>query len=175
MSENVDETQNQNQNENNDNDGSTDVSGLSVEQLKEELSKVRREAASRRIENRDLKEKADKWSQYEESQKTEMQKLQDALAQREQELSGLKLERTKVAIAREVGLDADDAELLSGTDEAKLREQAEKLKARLQPKQDKQPPADLLAGKRGAPVGTGADTVSMDALIRASARRNQIT
>lgn len=174
MTEQVDETQNQNQNKNTENDGSTDVSGLSEEQLREELSKVRREAASRRIENRELKEKADRWTEYEESQKTEMQKLQDALAQREQELSGLKLERTKVAIAREVGLDVDDAELLSGTDEATLREQAEKLKARLTPRQEQRSPADLLAGKRGAPVGTKADTVSMDDMIRASARRNQI-
>ena len=167
------ETLDQNQNENHDTEaGSTDVSGLSPEQMREELTRVRREAAQRRIENKTLKADADKWKTYEESQKTEMQKLQDALAERDKELSGYKLERMKLSIAKEVGLDADDAELLSGSDEGALRAHAERLKARLSPRQEQERrnPADLLAGTRGKPIGSGSET-SIDDMIRASARR----
>lgn len=166
------ETPVENQSENNVNDGSTDVSKLTEEQLRDELGKVRREAAQRRIENRDLKTKADKWAEYEESQKTELEKLQAELAKRDNELSSFKLSAMKTSIAREVGLDADDAELLSGTDEVAIREQAEKLKARLAPKQGNSP-VDLLAGKRGQPVGKDSEA-NIDAMIRASARRQNM-
>ena len=165
----------ENQGENQNNNEPLDVSDLSPDQLKEELRKVRQEAASRRIENRELKTAADKWKEYEESQKTELQKLQDQIAERDKQLSAYQLQQTKASIAKEVGLDAEDAELLSGTDEESIRKQAEKLKSRLGNKEEKKPgPVDLLAGSRGKPIGSSSDASGdsfMDQMIRGSARR----
>lgn len=144
--------------------------GLSREQLLEELSKVRKEAAARRIENKNLKSDSDKWKQYEESQKTEMQKLQDSIAERDKALSDYKVKDLKLSVAREVGLDSDDIDLIGGTDEETIRASAQKLKERLTPKQDGTKPVELLGGNRGKPIGSNA-TQSIDDMIRASARR----
>lgn len=164
--------ENVNQNAETDDGASNDVSGLSPEQLKEELSKVRREAASRRIELKGFKEKAEKWEEHERSQMTEIDKLKADLADKDQKLSLYELDKLKVSVAKDVGLDAEDAELLSGSDEATLRAHAEKLKSRLGTKQEESKnPVDLLAGKRGTPIGGSSTTSSIDDLIRASARR----
>jgi hypothetical protein len=145
---------------------------LSYDEMEAELRKVRNEAAQRRISNRELEERAQKWQEYEESQKTELQKLQDALAEREQKLSAYQLKETKLDVAKEFGLDSEDAELLTGSDEATIRKQAEKLKARLGTvKNDAPRPADLLAGNRGAPIGgAGSNVDPVDQMVRRMSR-----
>lgn len=131
---------------------------LSYEDLQAELKRVRQEAASRRIANRELEEKAKRWEEYEESQKTELQKLQEALAQKEKDLANYALEKEKRSLIKEFELEDDDLDLLTGADVEANRKIAEKLKA----KNDKikaqnagsNRPADLLAGNRGTPVGS---------------------
>lgn len=134
-------------------------SKLSYEDLQAELKRVRQEAASRRIAERELKEKAKAWEEYQESQKTELQKLQEALAEKEKALSTIALEKEKLGLIKEFELDDDDLDLLTGADVEANRKIAERLKA----KNDKikgqndagsRRPADLLAGNRGAPVGS---------------------
>jgi len=132
---------------------------LSPEELKAELKRVRQEAASRRIANRELEEQAKKWREYEESQKTELQKLQEALAEREQKLTSYELKEKKLGLIDEFGLEKDDLDLLTGSDEASNRKIAETLKARYEKLGGKtnppsNRPADLLAGNRGTPVGS---------------------
>lgn len=134
---------------------------LSPEELKAELKRVRQEAASRRIANRELEEQAKKWREYEESQKTELQKLQEALAERDQKLTSYELKEKKLGLIEEFGLEKDDLDLLTGSDEASNRKIAETLKARYEKlggkKEDtteRRSPADLLAGSRGNPVGS---------------------
>lgn len=136
-----------------------------------ELKRVRQEAASRRIANRELEEKAKRWTEYEESQKTELQKLQEALAAKEKALADYEFEKTKRAVVKEFGLEDDDLDLLTGADEASIRKQAERLKARVGKTNQSSRPADLLAGNRGTPVGSTSETVNIDDLFRAAAKR----
>lgn len=145
---------------------------LSYEELEAELRNVRNEAASRRITNRELEQQAQKWKEYEDSQKTELQKLQEAVAERDQKLSSYELKEKKFDVAKEFGLDSEDAELLTGSDEATIRKQAERLQARLGSvnQQNNSRPADLLAGNRGTPIGGNTSTNPVDDMIRRMAR-----
>ena len=138
-----------------------------------ELKRVRAEAASRRIANRELEEKAKRWEEYEESQKTELQKLQDTLAAKEAALKDYELEKEKRGLIKEFGLEDDDIDLLTGSDVESNRNIAEKLKAKNEKIKNSSSsrPADLLAGNRGAPVGSANDTNSVDAMIRRMAGR----
>ena len=143
---------------------------LSYDELEAELRKVRNEAAQRRITNRELEENAQRWKQYEDSQKTELQKLQDDLAEKDKKLSTYQLQETRSDVAKEFGLDSEDADLLTGSDEATIRKQAERLKARLGTTKTETPrPADLLAGNRGTPIG-GNNVDAVDNMIRRMAR-----
>lgn len=139
---------------------------LTPEQLRAELSKVRKEAADRRIKLRDAEEKAKKWSEYEESQKTELQKLQEAVAERDKKLAEKENEVLRAKIARENNVSDEDLDLLVG-DEENMKRLAKRLG-----KSDEAPknPADLLAGNRGTPVGAKGTTFSMDEFIRGSVR-----
>ena len=145
---------------------------LSYEELEAELRNVRNEAASRRITNRELEQQAQKWKEYEDSQKTELQKLQEALAEKDSKLSTYELKEKKFEVAKEFGLDVEDADLLTGSDEATIRKQAERLQARLgnANQQNNSRPADLLAGNRGTPIGGNTNTNPEDDLIRRMAR-----
>lgn len=136
---------------------------LTPDELKAELKRVRAEAASRRIANRELEEKAKKWEEYQESQKTELEKLQGQLAERDQKLTAYELKEAKLGLIDEFKLEKDDLDLLTGSDEASNRKIAETLKARYDKlagnkNDERRNPADLLAGSRGNPVGsTGND------------------
>lgn len=145
---------------------------LSPEELKAELKRVRQEAASRRIANRELEEQAKKWREYEESQKTELQKLQEALAERDQKLTTYQLKEKKLDLIKEFGLEDDDLALLTGSDEASNRQIAETLKARYEKlgSANNSRPADLLAGNRGNPVGSTNDTNTFDDMLRRMAQ-----
>lgn len=137
---------------------------LSYEQMETELKKVRAEAASRRVTNRELEENAKKWREYEESQKSELQKLQDAVADRDKRIAEKELEVTRTKIAKEYNVVDDDLDLLVG-DEENMKRLAE----RLGNKKSETRPLDLLAGNRGNPVGSADKKDSgsfMDNLIR---------
>jgi 23S rRNA pseudoU1915 N3-methylase RlmH len=152
--------------ENNQTPEGTD--NLTPEQLRAELSKVRKEAADRRIKLRDAEEKAKKWSEYEESQKTELQKLQEAVAERDKKLAEKETDVLRAKIARKHNVSDEDLDLLVG-DEANM----ERLAVRLGKSQEpgKNAPTDLLGGPRGTPVGSKGTTFSMDDFIRGTARR----
>lgn len=145
----------------------TNETTLTHEQALAELSKVRKEAADRRIKLRDAEDKAKKWSEYEESQKTELQKLQEAVAERDKRIAERELEVTRAKIAREFNVADEDLDLLVGDEDSMKR-----LASRLGSKEgNKTPsPADLMAGKRGAPIGGTSNTFSMDDFIRGTAR-----
>lgn len=122
-----------------------------------ELAKVRREAASRREQRNqlssELEEKAKKWEEYENSQKTEIQLAKEKAATLESQLQELrdKDHRRELAkdIMKEFELDADLQEVLVG-DEDQMRAIAEKLAKKLK---DKKPSSgDFLGGSRGNPV-----------------------
>lgn len=139
------------------------TSTLTHEQALAELSKVRAEAADRRVKNRDLEAAAKRWQEYEESQKSELQKLQDQLAAKDKAIADKELEVSRSKIAREFNVADEDLDLLVG-DETNMK----RLAARLGKKDEGSGPrpADLMAGNRGTPVGNSGNTFSMDDFIR---------
>lgn len=149
-----------------------EVSTLSEAQLREELARVRRESASRRVELRDIKTKADEWDRHQASLLTEQQKLEQRAAAAEARAAQLENDRLKSTVLRDAKLDEEFAEFITATDEAGMKAQATKLAEKFgKPGEATSSPAlDLLAGKRGNPVGSSG-TASIDDLIRASARR----
>lgn len=140
---------------------------LTYEQMESELKKVRSEAAARRVALREQEEAAKKWAEYEESQKSELQKLQDAVAERDKRIADRDLEITRSKIAREFNVADEDLDLLVG-DEASMKRLAEKL-GKTNVKEEPKRPVDLLAGNRGKPLGSPSG-FSMDDLIRGNAK-----
>jgi seryl-tRNA synthetase len=129
---------------------------LSYEELQAEVKRVRQEAAARRVANRELEEKAKKWSEYEESQKSELQKLQDQLAERDKAINDAKLEAKRALIAKEFNVADEDLDLLVG-DEDNMKRLAARLGKKEEGTGTGTPPSNLLAGNRGKPVGAGSN------------------
>lgn len=91
---------------------------LSPEDMKAEIKKLREENAKRRVESKELQARAQKWDEYEQSQKTELEKAQDERLKLEQELAQTKIENTQLSLAAAYGIKADDINLLgTGTAE----------------------------------------------------------
>jgi hypothetical protein len=135
------ETQENNTQENHDD--------LTPEQLRAELKKVRAEAASRRVALREQEEAAKKWREYEESQKTELQKLQDSLTEKDKLLAQKDLDVKRAKIAKQFNVADEDLDLLVG-DEDNMKRLAERLG---KTQETSTRPVDLLAGNRGNPIG----------------------
>lgn len=91
---------------------------LSPEAMRAEIEKLRKENAQRRVESKELKARAQKWDEYELSQKTELEKAQDTAAKLQQELESRILENTQLTLAAAYEIKADDIPLLgTGTAE----------------------------------------------------------
>jgi len=119
--------------------------------LKREIAKLRRENAAKRTKNREVEEAAKKWQEYVDSQKTEMEKLQDQLSALREENLRFKLEREQNRLAREYGVDPDLVEFIVGADLDEMEEKAKKLAAKSA--QNKKPSTtanDLRAGRGNA-------------------------
>jgi len=84
---------------------------------RKEIEKVRREAANWRAKVRDLEPLAQKWTEKVDSEKTELQKLQERAAELEAENQELSLKSLRQQIAAEAGLPSDFLPLLNGTPE----------------------------------------------------------
>lgn len=119
-----------------------------------ELAKVRREAAASREQKNtvrsELQEKAKRWEEYEQSQKTEIERATEKAATLETQLQDLRTKDLRREIADEYKLDADLRELLSG-DEDQMKSMAEKLSEKFKTHE----PANsgsFLGGQRGNPV-----------------------
>jgi hypothetical protein len=141
------------------NEGAPDNEGpkLSYEELQAELSKTRREAAERRIKNRDAEKELDEYRKWKESQMSETQKAQARLAEIEAERIA---DYTEIAQSK-FGLEDDDLEFLKGSTKAEILASAEKLASRLgrgkstaETEEVKSNP-NLFPGTRGTPVGSG--------------------
>lgn len=141
---------------------------LSYEQMEAELKRVRNEAASRRIALREQEEAAKKWKEYEESQKTELQKLQDSVVERDKRLAEKDQDILRSKIARDFNVADEDLDLLVG-DEANMKRLAERL-GKPKDSEASRRPVDLLAGNRGSAVTQRTSNFSMDDLIRGNKR-----
>lgn len=131
---------------------------LTPDQLRAALTKARREAAAKRVENKTLKAAADELQVIKDSQKTEYEKLVERAERAEAEANAARHERLARSVAKEAGLDPDLAEFLKGSTEDELRASAEKLKSKAGSPKPAAP--DLLGGSRGTPVRAGNDNAA---------------
>ncbi len=98
----------------------TDPAGIESlpEWAQKELRQARRDAASYRTQLREAEPLMAKARELEDAQKTQAERLQDALSARDGELSALKAELTRSRVLRQFGLPDEMAEFLSGDDAA---------------------------------------------------------
>lgn len=136
-------------------------------QKHEKLWKSSKEANPKELES--LREKAKRFDEFEESQKTELQKAADAAAQAKAEADATRAELARVQAAVKHGLSEDDLELLGthGTPE-EIEARAEKLAARLKAVEAGKPKPDFGAGDRGGDITSKASQLGRDDMKRMS-------
>lgn len=126
-----------------------------LEDALKELEKARREAASRRVKNKEVEEKARQWEEHVQSQKTDLEKLTEQVSVLRTDNEKLRFEQLREKVARDSKLDPEDFEFLIGNTEEELKAKAEKLNSRRGKSQ-----TDFYAGQRGTPVtATKEETV----------------
>lgn len=130
----------------------TGVSGLSHEQALAELARVRREAAARRVSEKQIKADLEERQARRDAEKTELERIAERAAKAEGELTKLQKERAARAAAKEAGLNPDLADLLKGETEEELLVSAKALAERMPAPKASTP--DLFPGTRGAAVGS---------------------
>lgn len=151
-----------------------DDNSLSKEELLAKLARVNREAASRRISN---KEKEQKLAEYEEWKRSQMSEA-DRLKVERDELKAMNdtLVREKVLgrVAKKANLDEDLVDLIKGDTEEEMLRSAKKLSEKFSKREPEKAPArgsELFPGKRGKPVGndTGPDaSAAFNSMLRRS-------
>jgi|SRR5690606_8356152 len=99
----------------------------SVEELKAELKKVRREAASRRVANNQKEAELAEFRKWKESQKTELQKAQERAAELEKLVADYEKRDMQLAAAKAAKLDLDLADRIRGNTPEEMLEDAKKL------------------------------------------------
>lgn len=128
------------------------------QELLKEIQKLRRENAKRRTDSKKLEEEAAEWRKYQESQKTELERLTDRNKELEGALSTYQLEKLQAKIAREQGVDPDLADLITGADEDEMVERAKRLAEKTKPKTATA--QDMGAGKNAGSGPSGRSEVS---------------
>lgn len=119
------------------------------EVLRREIAKLRKENAAKRTKNKEIEEAAKKWQEHLDSQKSEMEKLEDQLNLLKGENKKLTLAQKQRDLAKEYGVDPDLEEFIVGDDLDEMTEKAKKLAAK-----SKKKPADatdMRAGKTSPP------------------------
>lgn len=100
---------------------------------------------------------ATKFAEFEESQKSDVQKLSDAKTAAENDATAARAEALRWRVAAKHGLTDEDAELfLTGTDEATLTKQAERLTERVA---DKKKNGNVVPTEGRTPSSPGADPI----------------
>lgn len=130
---------------------------LSPEDAKKLIKELRKEAASRRIKGKESEEKAAKWEEYVQSQKTELEKLQEENKLLRDTAEADKVEKLRNRIIAEFKLDPSDAEFLTGS-EKEMKALAAKLAEKAG--QGQTTTTDFYAGQRGGNVSPKADNLN---------------
>lgn len=133
---------------------------LSYEDLAAEVSRLRRENASKRVKAKDLDDKLKKYSEWEKSQMSELERAKAEKADVERQLRELTNERLQATAAKKAKLDPDLADRIKGETEEEMLEDARRLAKRYPATASS---ADtMFAGTRGRPVGDGKEESESD-------------
>ena len=141
---------------------SADADKATDADLEAQLAKWKAMARKHEAASKSNADKAKRYDELEESQKTEQQKLADKAAAAEAKVAETAAELALVRAAVKHGLSEDDLELLGshGTAE-EIEERAQKLAARLKTAGEVKGTADFGGGDRGGDVG-GAKQLSRE-------------
>jgi len=135
-----------------DGDGPQD-DGLTPEQLRAELAKVRREAAAKRVSNKELDAKLREYEEWKRSQMTEAEKVKAERDELAAKVAATDKEKLQREVAREAKLSVKFADRIRGNTREEMLEDAKQMAKDL-------PAAGgagaLMAGNRGSAVGSGA-------------------
>jgi hypothetical protein len=134
----------------------TTGSELSVEDLKAELAKVRKEAASRRVLTREQAEQLEEYKKLKEAQMSDLEKAQAKAVELQSALSAATQERAQIKAAKAAGLDLDWADRVKGESDEEMLEDAMKL-AEMAGNKAPAGGSETFAGRRGGPVGVSAN------------------
>lgn len=124
------------------------------------IAKANREAKNLRERVKALEKIEKQFNEQESAKLSELEKAQNALKLKDEELAGLRVNNFRRDAALSAGLTADDIEFITGTTEEECAEQAKKLAKRLAATK---PGTDLRQGNRGT---TPSAPVDGNALIR---------
>lgn len=117
------------------------------------INDLRSENAAKRVKAKEIEEKAAKWEEYVQSQKTELERLTESKTALEKQLADLQANQLRDQVAKEVGVPEELIEFLTGSDEQTLRANAKKLASVKQGSSNTSAPkTDFFAGQRGTPV-----------------------
>lgn len=131
---------------------------MSVDELKAELAKTRREAAKRRVSKNEVEQKLAEYEEWKKSQMSEVDRLKAEKAETEEELRKFRVEKLQVAAAKKAGLDPDLADRIKGNTESEMLADAKVLAAKAPVKGVSPTARELRAGVQGNPVGTETGT-----------------
>jgi len=121
------------------------------------INDLRAENAAKRVKAKEVEEKAAKWEEHVQSQKTELERLTESKTALEKQLADLQANQLRDLIAREVGVPEELIEFLTGSDEQTLRANAKKLASVKQGSENTGKRTDFFAGQRGTPVSKPAE------------------
>lgn len=116
------------------------------------IEDLRSENAAKRVKAKEVEEKAAKWEEYVQSQKTELERLTESKTALEKQLAELQANQLRDLIAKEVGVPEELIEFLTGSDEQTLRANAKKLASVKPQGSTTTAKTDFFAGQRGTPV-----------------------
>jgi len=120
------------------------------EELKKAVFRLRRENASWRTKLRELEKNFQETKAAADSKKTDLEKLQEQVAQLAAENKRFKQLEAAKGIAKEFSLPIDLVEFVVADDEDEMRERAEKLAAQIMKSKPKATADGMGAGRRGS-------------------------
>jgi hypothetical protein len=140
-----------------------DATPVDIEAVKAKERKLNRENATLRARAKAAEEKADKWDEFELSQKSEVEKVTERLAAAEKLAADLQANAVRTEVAMSKGLTAAQAKRLSGSTREELESDADELLSMFSPAavaaadedtESRRPVSEL----RGGPDPTVSDT-----------------
>ena len=135
---------------------------LTREELLAEVSKLRKESAGRRVAKKEVDAKLKEYEEWKLSQLSEVDRAKAETAKAEETVRVLLMEKAQRNAAKKAGLDPDYADRLRGETEEEMVADAKALVAKGFGTKTSSTASNGLAGKRGKPVGAGAEQTESD-------------
>ena len=131
-----------------------DDEDLTIDDYKQIVSKLRKEAGNRRVKSKEIQAQLDEYNNWKKSQMSEVERANAEKAELEAELNSYRKEKLQSKVAEKAGLDAEFTDLINGDTEEEMLAHAKRLKERLGPRAATA--KDTRPGSRGKPVGADA-------------------